>query len=513
MRLLGKISLLLSILLTPLLFAETKNSDLAGSWYPESESRLSEMLQGYLTKANLETINGRIIGFICPHAGFSYSGPVGAYSYKALKQINGRIRTAIVIGFNHRIYHDGIAVCDFDSYKTPLGEIEIDKGMTNKLIEQNEKIYSLKKAFSDENSTEMQIPFLQAVLNDFKLVIIHIGSQSLENCEIISSALYEVLKDRNDYILIASTDMSHYLNYDEANKIDNFTISLINEFKPYGLYKESGIKGHRLMCGYGAVCATMMAAGKLGADSIEVLKYANSGDETGDKSRVVGYLSAAIVKKVIKSPNQRASLLKGDKVTSSNNNSNTNEVNKMELTKENKKTLIKIVRQTLESYLSNGKIPDFNVTEPILSEVRGAFVTLKKRGELRGCIGNIIGTKPLHMTVRDMAIESATGDPRFPKVTKEELKDIEIEISVLSPLKKVSSEQEIILGKHGVIVKRGFRQGVFLPQVATETGWTKEEFLSYLCTHKAGLNSSCWKEEGTELFVFSACVFSEKDTH
>ena len=471
-------------------FTQTKEADLAGSWYPNSKSELSEMLKGYLREVKPSTIDGKIIGFICPHAGYSYSGPIAAYSYKLMEQMNSQIKTAIIIGFNHRFYHDGIAVCDYDYYKTPVGETEIDKTLTNQLIRQNEKIYSLKKAFFNENSTEMQIPFLQTVFNDIKLVIIQIGDQSLENCRIISDALYEVLRNRNDYILIASTDMSHFLTYDEANKIDNFTISIIKEFAPYNLYKESALKEHRLMCGFGAVCATMLAAQKLGADSIKILKYANSGDITGDKTRVVGYLSAAIVK---------------------TDNRKRNKGEEMDLTLENKRALIKIARSTLESYLSNGRIPEFKPMDNILLEIRGAFVTLKKHGELRGCIGNIIGTKPLFETVRDMAIESATGDPRFPKVRYEELKDIEIEISVLSPLKKVSSANEIILGKHGVIVKRGFRQGVFLPQVATETGWTKEEFLSSLCTHKAGLSASCWKEAGTELFIFSATVFSEKD--
>jgi len=482
----------------PLAEAQTKKADLAGSWYPASASSLKNMLNGYLEKVEQKEIDGEIIGLICPHAGYFYSGEVAAYSYKILSQMDKRVKTAIVVGFNHRIYHEGIAVCDFDSYKTPLGEIEIDKKITNQLLGQDKKIYTLSKVFVDENSTEMQIPFLQMVLDDFKLVIIHIGQQSLENCEIISNALYEVLKERDDFILIASTDMSHYLSYDEANKTDAFTISVIKKLDPLQLYDESSRRGHRLMCGYGAVCATMMTCRKLGADEVGILKYANSGDVTLDKSRVVGYLSAAIVKK-------------DTRHTTHDTRPNKNKGDDMELSKENKRTLLNIARQTLESYLSSGKKPEFTVTEPMLTEIRGAFVTLRKHGELRGCIGNIVGTKPLHITVRDMAIESATGDPRFPQVKYEELKDIVIEISALSALKKVDSAEDITLGKHGVIVKRGFRQGVFLPQVATETGWSKEEFLSYLCAHKAGLSPSCWKEKGTELLVFTASVFSEKD--
>jgi len=141
----------------------------------------------------------------------------------------------------------------------------------------------------------------------------------------------------------------------------------------------------------------------------------------------------------------------------------------------------------------------------------GAFVTLHKYGQLRGCIGNLIGEKPLYLTVIDMAIESAVDDPRFPPLKLEELKDIEIEISVLSPLEKIDDPKDIILGKHGVLVRKGFRSGVFLPQVAEETGWSKEEFLSYLCSHKAGLPPYAWKEKDTELYIFTAEVFSEKE--
>ncbi len=143
----------------------------------------------------------------------------------------------------------------------------------------------------------------------------------------------------------------------------------------------------------------------------------------------------------------------------------------------------------------------------------GAFVTIHKQGVLRGCIGNIIGPQPLYLTVHDMAIEAATADPRFPSLNPDELEDIEIEISVLSEPKKVDDVNEIKMGVHGVIVKRGFASGVFLPQVATETGWTKEEFLSNLCEHKAGLSPDAWQDKDTQLFSFTAQVFGEKGSH
>lgn len=181
------------------------------------------------------------------------------------------------------------------------------------------------------------------------------------------------------------------------------------------------------------------------------------------------------------------------------------------LNSQQKKELLNIARTTVESYIKDKKIPEFNETDPDLLLHEGAFVTLHKKGELRGCIGNIVGTQPLWLTVRDMAVESSTRDPRFEPVAPDELKDIKIEISVLSQPKRVQDVNEIKMGTHGVIVKRGFNSGVFLPQVATETGWSRDEFLSNLCAHKAGLPADAWKDKKTELYSFTAQVFGEEE--
>ena len=176
-----------------------------------------------------------------------------------------------------------------------------------------------------------------------------------------------------------------------------------------------------------------------------------------------------------------------------------------------KKRLLEIARRSIEHYLNTAKKLEVSESDPALVEQCGAFVTLHKHNQLRGCIGNIIGNQPLYLTIRDMAVEAAVNDPRFPALSKKELDegDVEIEISVLSPLQKVINPDEIELGKHGVLIRKGYRSGVFLPQVATETGWSKHEFLSNLCAHKAGLSPSAWKDPSTEIYIFSAEVFSE----
>ncbi|RLD14262.1 MAG: TIGR00296 family protein, partial [Caldiserica bacterium] len=314
---------------------------------------------------------------------------------------------------------------------------------------------------------------------DFKILPIVMG-QDPDSWRYLSEKLFCVLKDeKKEVLILASTDLSHYYEYEKACLMDKKLIDYIKRMDLEGLIKALN-NGEVEMCGARAVLTLIKLMKEIGAKPV-FLKYLNSGDTSGDKSRVVGYGAFVFVK--------------GGGM----------------LTEEDKITLLKIARRTLEEYLKTGKVPDFEIKSENLKRIQGAFVTLHKKGRLRGCIGNIIGRKPLWETVRDMAIESAVGDPRFPNVKYEELKDVDIEISVLSPLKKVSSPNEILLGKHGVLVRKGFNQGVYLPQVATETGWSKEEFLSSLCYHKAGLPPDAWKDKDTELYIFEAIVFDEKE--
>jgi len=180
------------------------------------------------------------------------------------------------------------------------------------------------------------------------------------------------------------------------------------------------------------------------------------------------------------------------------------------LTEKERHTLLAIARRTISEYVREGKKPAFEIREPALKEKRGVFVTLHAQGSLRGCIGYTMPVAELYQAVSKMAIESATADPRFPPVRPEELTEIEIEISVLTVPKKIKSIDEIELGKDGVIIKGKRGQGLFLPQVATETGWNKEEFLSHLARDKAGLETDAWRDKDTEILTFQAEVFSEQ---
>lgn len=180
------------------------------------------------------------------------------------------------------------------------------------------------------------------------------------------------------------------------------------------------------------------------------------------------------------------------------------------LTQEEKQTLLKLARDTITDWINKRKKPELPKADGILGEHCGAFVTIHKRGELRGCIGNMVGYAPLVETIQEMAIAASTQDPRFRTVSKEELSDIDIEISVLSPMKKIKDVNEILVGTHGILMSRGMNHGVLLPQVATEYGWERETFLKHTCS-KAGLPEDAWKDPATKIEIFLAEVFGEKE--
>lgn len=467
-----------------------------GLWYPSTAAELSKMVDGFLAEAEKEPVSGRILALIAPHAGYSYCGHVAAYAYK---QIEGmKFDTVVLIGQSHHYPFPGASVYESGIYRNPLGDVEVDSEITKHLMDKCKFIKFYPQVHIPEHSLENQIPFLQRTLPKFKIAPIILGSCDEEELNTISKALINVLKGKN-VLLVASTDMSHFPSYDDAVKTDKFTISALETMDPdlvrkrLNEYMTRGVNELSCtLCGEDAVIVVMTVAKELGADSIKVIKYANSGDvPKGDKRRVVGYMAAAMYESG------------GSKQKTSNESLDT------PLNKEQQEVLLKLARERIETYVKTGKKKEYEIPDDRMEVKQGAFVTLKKQGILRGCIGHIVPIEALCDTVADMAIAAATEDPRFPAVTAEELKDIHIEISVLSVPRRVQSAEEIELGKHGVIVKRGMRQGVFLPQVATETGWDKETFLEHLCWGKAGLPKDAWKDKDTELYVFTAQLFEE----
>jgi len=470
----------------------------SGSFYPDNPVELARMIDGLLENALAEGIQGDIFALISPHAGYGFSGGTAAYGYKLIK---GRpYKTVVVIGTSHYFTFSGVSVYPEGLFRTPLGDLEVDREFSQKLLNKDTEVYFEPGAFQKEHSVEVQLPFLQRTLTDFKIVPIIMGDCSLATCQKLAGLLKDAIAKRKDVLVIASTDMYHGYDYLEAEVVDRATLSYLKAMDAQGLYY--GLREGRLqLCGGFGVVSGLILARELGHHKLNILKYTNSAIVTQKKIKglwTVGYASCVIDAERSRSAGQEKTCLPAGRE------------GKM-LNAEQRKRLLEIARSSIKTYLETGKKSEVCENDPVLIQERGAFVTLQERGELRGCIGSLIGSQALCLMVRDMAVEAAIADSRFPPVAKEELKDIEIEISVLSPLERISNPDKIILGVHGVLIKKGFRSGVFLPQVASETGWGKEEFLTNLCSHKAGLPANAWKDKNTEIYIFKAEVFSEKE--
>jgi AmmeMemoRadiSam system protein A len=306
-------------------------------------------------------------------------------------------------------------------------------------------------------------------------------------------------------LLLASSDLSHYHPDEKAKKLDQLVVSSIERYDPVRLAGDLSSEKCEA-CGGGPIVAVMQACRFMGADKAVVYDYRTSGDVTGERAQVVGYLAAGLYGPKGKMKNEKSKMQ--DKRV---NGETGKEEQPGKLTTEEKKELFRIAHVAIEAKVNRQPAPTFKPLTPVLAELRGVFVTLKKGRQLRGCIGYIEGVKPLYAAVAEMAVAAATGDPRFSPVTKDELDSLEYEISVLTPKRQISSPEEFIVGKHGIIVQRDGRSGVFLPQVAPEEGWDRETTLTYLCAHKAGLPPDAWKDKRTKLFVFEAEVLEEKD--
>lgn len=469
-----------------------KEPNVAGAFYPSDKTELSNLIQKYMKQAGSVNFDGDPVVLISPHAGYIYSGPVAAYGFKAL---SGRaFDTVVIIGPSHYFPFHGASVYRKGIFRTPLGDLEVDTTLADTLLKANPKLLSFEpQYFEQEHSIEVELPFLQmSVAKGFKIVPIVVGDIDYDECESLAVSLYQCLRlfDR-PVLVVASTDLSHYKPYADALEYDSKTISFLENFDARGLWNAVAWTGWNV-CGSRPVVISMLYARRQGAEKINILKYANSGDTAGDKNKVVGYMSVMISK--VKKEDSGA----GQKTT---------EVTM--LTKDERKRLLEIARKTIEAHVGNKKIPAFVESAPGLNLKRGAFVTLTKKGELRGCIGLFSSDEPLYKVISQMAIESSTHDYRFSPVEAGELKDIRVEISILSEPQLIDDWKKIRLGVDGVIVRRGFSSGVFLPQVATETGWDLDTFLGQLCSQKAGLPWDCYKDPATKIYTFQAEVFSE----
>jgi AmmeMemoRadiSam system protein B/AmmeMemoRadiSam system protein A len=481
--------LFLGILAYPMEAKMIREPAVAGQFYPADKKALSNTLDTFFNNTPAQKISGKIISIAVPHAGYPFSGPTATYAYKTI--VGKDIETVIMLGPSHHAYFEGIAVYGEGAWKTPLGEVAIDTNLAKALIKQNPLIKNMPEVHAQEHSLEVQVPFLQKSLTDFKIVPIMLMEPTYDECEMLAQAIAKVVKNKN-ILLLASSDLYHGYSYDECNQIDSVTLSYLKNFDPSGMY-QALLKGSAQACGGFPIVVMMLTSKLLGANKSKVLHHTNSNDAIGEKGGYcVGYGASVfyqVTSQTQTTPKQGGTI---------------------NLTDQEKKELLRIARTTIENHVSGKKVPNFTPLTDMLNQEYGVFVTLTKHGDLRGCIGYIHGIEPLYKAVSDMAIAASTEDPRFPAVTPDELKDISIEITVMTPLKKISDINEIQVGKHGLVIKQGYSQGLLLPQVATEYGWNREKFLEQTCW-KAGLPQDAWKDKGTEIYIFSGTVFNEKD--
>ena len=476
---------------------KVRPAGVAGGFYPADPQELTKMVDGFLAGVQPAALNGPLVALVSPHAGYPFSGPVAAYSYALLR--GRKFARVVVIAPSHYESFPFASIYDGDAYSTPLGQVPIDKAFAAKLVALSPLVQISEQGHGEikgqwEHAVEDELPFLQRVLGDFKLVPVVVGDESYQTSRAVGVALASLISQDGENpgggfntLIVASSDLSHYHPYDDAVTEDHKTLNAIEEWDYFNL----SINSERRLweaCGGAGVVAAMIAAERLGANRATVLKYGNSGDTTADKSRVVGYGAVALTKEAV-ARNEKPPEIK--------------------LSGKERGALLKIARKSVETAVRQGKLYDCSPGGlQALAIDRGAFVTLKEKGSLRGCVGYIAPTKPLCMTVRDTAALAAVRDNRFPPVTAPEVPLLGYEISVLSPLRRVTDWKQIQVGRDGLLVWKADSEGILLPQVAAEAHWDRTTFLSQTCV-KAGLPERCWQDAGTDVFRFTAVVFGD----
>lgn len=471
-------------------------SPLAGQWYLADAERLSRQIASFIADATAEPLSN-VQALILPHAGYQYSGATAAYG---IRQLQGRqFNRVIVMGPSHRVPLSNMAAIPSGTgIRTPLGVVPFDMEFIQKLRGYH-LVGTVPPAGEQEHSVGIQVPLLQQVLGQFQVVPMVLGQMDEKTTQRLAEILRGLVDEKT--LVVASSDFTHYgPNYDYIPFKDNIQENL--KTLDMGAYQEIGNKnpsGFRAYCEKtgaticGEVPITVLLSMLPAESRVHLLQYDTSGRATGDDVNSVSYLAVAFA----------GQWKKGEAVIE--------ETRAGELTEDQKKGLISLARKTLEYAFEKRKAPnasDLSYTPiPETEKISGAFVTLKENGELRGCIGDIFPERPLYEAIIGNVISAAFQDPRFNPLSREELARVSIEITVLTSPQPVKGYEDIVLGKHGILLNKNGRRAVFLPQVATEQGWDIAQTLTHL-SQKAGLSSDDWKS-GASFEVFEGIVFHE----
>jgi hypothetical protein len=470
----------------------------AGQFYPDAPEALKAAVQAFLRDAAPRAAK-KPIALVVPHAGYIFSGQIAADGFK---QAEGETYEVVVIlGTNHTTPDfRKISVYNGRGFRTPLGVAEIDREIAAALLKADTDCVADERVHANEHSIEVELPFVQVLFPGARIVPVIVGSPDATLCTPFGEALAKVLKNRRA-LIVASSDLSHYPTAAAAEELDREVLAAIASLDGERLRStiESAMR-HPVAslvtcaCGEAPILSAIEAAKRLGAKWGSVVSYAHSGQTAfGEQSRVVGY--GAVVMTAEKGP---AGVRKKGKEPPYSDS----------FSEPERRTLLAFARESMSRAVLTQTAPLARGFGENLEQKRGVFVTLKKRGELRGCIGQTEPVMPLSQAVGAMAIRAAFFDPRFRPVSPRELAGIEIEISVLTRLKPVPRAADIVVGRDGVLLTKGERSALFLPQVAVEQHWGLAAMLDNLC-RKAGLENDCWREDA-RFSTFRAISFGER---
>lgn len=458
----------------------------AGRFYEDDPKKLQKHLETLFDDVSESCSNQTVSALILPHAGFVFSGQVAASGVAQLNP-NNTYKTIFLIGASHRMGFDGASVFRGTSFFTPLGQVPVDTATTQTLIAASSFFGHDPRSHIEEHSLEVQLPFLQYHFkNPFQIVPVLIGTRNASTCKAIAQILEPWFTPDNLFII--STDFSHYPNNDDARQTDHQTLEAILSNNPEKLlevlakHEKEKIPGLvTSLCGWTAVLTLLYITSHKKDITFLPVMYQNSSDSPfGDSNQVVGYHSVVI-----------SSTKSAD----------------FELSEDEKSWLLQHARTKIKSAFERIRpITDDEIPQKLKTQV-GAFVSVYVEDKLNGCIGHIGEDTPLWKVIEQSAFCAAYEDSRFEPLKKDELIKFKLEISVLTPLRKVKSIDEIIPGKHGILIRKGLNQGTFLPQVASRMNWSREEMLEKCSRDKAGLGRDGWKD--AEIFIYEAIVFKE----
>lgn len=451
-------------------YTSVRASAIAGSWYPGNPNDLSRLVDGYLAAGRAS--DALPLALIMPHAGYRFSGAIAGLAAAQVRGAN--VRRVWVLAPNHRVRLRGIGLYDVDAFQTPLGTLPTDRGMFDRLKGKT-GFTVLTGGDNGEHALEIQLPLLQRALGGFELVPLLVGELDPERARAAAEVIRAELGPGD--LVVASTDFTHFgANFDyypfrtdvpaNLDRLDHGAWAHLQTPDPEALHAYI-VRTGATICGHNDLVLLTALVGPT-AKGTEIA-YTTSGKLTGDWTSSVSYL---------------AGRLDGTPWSGRGPQSGTARL----VAPETAQALLALARKTIEHWYTTGQRleVDPSTLPSDATRVLGAFVTLEKAGELRGCIGEITPARAAWEAVRDRALDAALKDPRFPAVTADEIGSLTLDISLLGPSWRVNGPDDFIIGRHGIVLSSGWRRATFLPQVAPEQGWDRRTTLLHLA-RKAGI--------------------------